>query len=851
VATHRGDVRDLGAAAWVRRHAALLFVALLTALSGVVIARFVRLDPDIVALLPSDGDGAALGRYIRGFGGGGLSVVLAEGDDPEETRAVSDEIAAKLAERGSVAFTAAKIDLPTQSDPLLLWRTADASTREKLAGALTPEGMRERLAGTRQILLAPGSGAAVPALTRDPLRLSSLAYESRRIGAGVRPRSDGYFATDDGKAHVILVKARGQALRGADAKAFIDDVDATLAPIRAAHPSVTLGVTGPHAVAAEMETMLRRDLTWSGTVSMLLASLAFAVVFRRVRALLAVAPPLALGTLWTAALAAFWPGGISAIAVAFTSVVVGVGFDTGVHVYAALLEGRRRGLSPHDAAAAARRETAKPVLTAAVIAGVAFASLSLSSVAALRQLGLLCAAGEVLTAIAIVLVTPSLGALLERGAPPPVAGGGIARFVHAVTKTPRRAAIALTLCGLAALLPLVAGVHVGSSIVAVRPKGLPALEVESRIFERFGGRPQPFIVLVADADRDAAMHRADQIAEKLALDPEHVERVDALTSVLPSEATQRERLAERDRLNLPARADDLERALADQGFAVSKFDGLTSELRAAPPASPQTIDVEHALGGDLGVVGARYLAREPSGVTLVALHVHLTDAQTSRDALEADVHAVDPGAKVTGYAKLEVDLRAALLHDLPRIGALAGLMVLVLLAISLRRFRDVALAALVLSVGISALIGVAGLLKVPLHIYSALVVPVLLGVSVDEAMFLLHHARAHENDPGDPIGRALDQEAMPVVATALTTAAGFAALAFAHYDGLADLGKVGAIGNAMNLVVALVLVPAGLRLLARRRGAGANGAGVGAAAGALRVLSSSRRGWRRGPSRRP
>jgi hypothetical protein len=182
------------------------------------------------------------------------------------------------------------------------------------------------------------------------------------------------------------------------------------------------------------------------------------------------------------------------------------------------------------------------------------------------------------------------------------------------------------------------------------------------------------------------------------------------------------------------------------------------------------------------------------------------------------VRALDPGASVTGYARLEADLRAALLRDLPRIGGVAGLLVVILLAVALRRAKDVLLASAVLFVGVATLLGVAGALSIPLHIYSALVVPVLLGISVDEAMFLLHHAREAERsgEPGDPIERALRFEAMPVVATALTTAAGFVALAFARYDGLADLGLVGALGNATNLLVALVLVPAGLRLLAGR-----------------------------------
>ena len=46
---------------------------------------------------------------------------------------------------------------------------------------------------------------------------------------------------------------------------------------------------------------------------------------------------------------------------------------------------------------------------------------------------------------------------------------------------------------------------------------------------------------------------------------------------------------------------------------------------------------------------------------------------------------------------------------------------------------------------------------------------------------------------------------------ALTTAAGFGALAFCDFDGLRDLGYVGALGSVVGLIVALVVVPAGLR----------------------------------------
>src|SRR5206468_2966313 len=117
---------------------------------------------------------------------------------------------------------------------------------------------------------------------------------------------------------------------------------------------------------------LIRDLARSGALALALASAAFVLIFGRARALAAVMPPLVLGTLWTAGLAAALPGGLSAIAVAFTSVVVGVGVDTGVHVYAALLDARRGGLAPAEAAREARRRTTRPVMMAAITAAAAF-----------------------------------------------------------------------------------------------------------------------------------------------------------------------------------------------------------------------------------------------------------------------------------------------------------------------------------------------------------------------------------------------------------------------------------------------------------------------------------------------
>ncbi|MFO0756633.1 MAG: MMPL family transporter [Byssovorax sp.] len=788
-----------------------LLIALVTLGAVLSVALGLHLEPNVVSLLPEQGESAALLRYVRGFGGGDLGVVMVRGEDPEENAAVAEALAEALAKMPSVERASAHAEVPRGLDPMLAFRYADRAAEERLARALTPEGMRARLRETRALLLAPGSSALAETVTADPLRLTQLAFERTGFGAGMRTQPSGAFATDDGKMCLVLVAPRGQALRGADAKRFVADAERAMDEIGKDHPKVTLGLTGGHAIAAATERMLTRDLTLSGTLSMLLASAVFALIFRRIRALVAVMPPLILGTAWTAGLATLFPGGLSAIAVAFMSVVVGVGVDTGVHVYAALLDARRDGLGPTEAAIAARRKTGRAVLLAAITAGAAFAALSLSDINAVRQLGILCGAGEVLTAIAIILVTPEIGALLERGAPPPPLRARWTSAVTWLTATRSRALVAAAI----ALAPIPALIVLGppslaEAIVAIRPQKMAPLAVQREIFEAFGGKRGHWVALVADREHERARERADALVEALSALTADVESVDALTAIAPSRATQLARYAARDALDLPKRADELEKALAEVGFVPERFSAALDSMRHAPHTEARLDDLQH---GAAAILLSRYLA-EDQGDTLVAIYLRPTMAEGAIARIDQAIRAADPEARLTGYSRLDASLRAALVHDMPRIGVVAGLLVLLALGASLRRAGDVILAALVVSAEVAAVLLLIRVLRIPLHVYDALVLPVLLGITVDEGMFLLHHAR--ESQASDVHRDTLDHEGPSIAATALTTAAGFGALGFCDFDGLRDLGQVGAIGSTVGLVVALVVVPAGLRLRAGR-----------------------------------
>jgi uncharacterized protein len=802
-----------------------VLLVVLTALSFWLTTTRLHISTDLSLLFPGQKESVALGRFTRVFGGGDGCVILVRAPSADEARTASRAMAEAM--RGKASVERVMAESPDLSlsllDPTLAWLYAGPTARDALRDALTPAGMQERLKGTRDLLLAPGSSDAEEWLAKDPLRLAMVPWEAKReLAAGVVASKSGGFEADDGKAQLIVVQPRGSAFESLAAKSFMDDFDAASFTVRETYKGARIEVTGGHAISRATEAMFKYDLALSSSVSLVFASLMFVVTFRRARALIAVLPPLVVGTLWTTGLAAFLPHGLTGVAVAFTAVVVGVGVDTGVHVYAALLEGRRRGYAPNDAARFARESAWRPTLLAAVAAGLAFASLGLSSLEALQQLGILCGVGEFLTAVAILWMTPEIGAFLERGEVPPHAPARWTSSVLALTGTRRRAAWAFAV-GLGIILFVTFGAwpKTGNAIVAIRPRGLAPLATQETIYELFGGRPGQWIVVAEDDTEEKAEERADRVAE--ALDPlvkdGTIDGFDALAGYAPAEKTQVSRLHARDALGLPTHAKDLEAALVLAGFDTQ---ACAPALQAFASPSSATRAIPQGTSSPVGWLVSRHLRHEADGRAMAVTYVR-PKGDPAKDARAlAAIAAADEGTVVTGYPYLEVALRESLAHDLPRIALVASLVVALALRTMLGRMVDVLIALSTIVVEIAGVAVLMRVFHVSWHVYDALVLPVLVGVTIDESMFLLHAARQAEKDgkTGDAvILRALDEQGPLVVATALTTTAGFAALLLCKFDGLFDLGAVGVLGVILGLIAALVIVPAGLRLASPSRNA--------------------------------
>lgn len=802
-----------------RRHrAVVLGSVVLLVLSASSLLRL-RLDMDVLSQLPSD---SKVFRDYKGFlntfGAFDSLIVLLSGE-PADLPPFAEALAEKLRALPEVGAVRYRIEVDAVRRQFLAphrFALLGDAELDELARRLAPDAIRERVHGLRRALAMPMSVGARRWLVDDPLGLDALVGTSIERGYAdplFRPTGE-YFASADGREQLMIVRPVASAFDTIFAERLMNGV-------RAAEQSLLdgpyrgkarVGHTGSYAYALADKRVIQGDLQLYFVFAPLAVLAIFHLGLRTLRILPFVSYPLLVSTAVTFALSLFLYGSLNMVSVAFAGIFYGLGIDSSIYFYALLREKtRERALLDEAAIRGAVRETLREIglanVLASVTTAVAFCAVGFSHFTGVAELGQMTAVAMLLNVIATFVLLPAMVFTWGPSAVPlgePVGSVLAERVGRASVWLHRRrssvlAATILLLLACAAGLPRV---RLDTDFTHLRPSGGEAAQVEETIAREFGRVDAQGIVIARAPLADHALEIAERVAAVLEDERKagRVRSYSTLTALFPSHATAERRLARVRALPFAEAARALRAALAAERFDVTAFEPALARLTPEAGAAP---DVTRQEEGPLAGLVEQHLRARRDETAIATYFLPAPGVPLAEVAARLE-RALEPApVTVVGRELVEHEFARLLESEVAGFVGIALLLNLgVLLAAEWSLRRSLALLTPTL-VALLVYLGVIGCAGVAIDPINLIVLPLLIGLGVDDCVYLVAHARH-----GGGLERGVARGIIALSLAVGTTLAGFGSLGLSRFPALGHLGSLAAFGLSLCLLATIVLVPA-------------------------------------------
>jgi predicted RND superfamily exporter protein len=623
----------------------------------------------------------------------------------------------------------------------------------------------------------------------------------------------GELVSKDGTLQMMIIRTAFSSQDSASDVELVKGLEKAVDDVKAQVPGTDIGVAGDVLVTLAEHDAILQGMLIATLVTVLLVGVALLLFYRSVLTVGALSWSLIVGTAATFALTKVTIGHLNIATAFLSSIVVGNGINCGIIVTARYLEELRNKRTGADAMARALAGTLKGTLAASLTAATAYASLVITDFRGFRHFGVIGGLGMLLCWISAYTVLPACLGILERGGrlnprTEPAIGRALARLVP--DKLGRTTAIVLALAAAAAGVTTWFMTHhpFESNFRNLRTYNA-ALTVEEtwmgKIDHSFGqGISGGFVIaLPSRAEVAPLVARLRKMDE--GKDEKHklFSRLNTLDDLLP--ADQPAKLAELAKIDELLSPDNME-DMSDDDRALAK------ELR--PPDGMKPLG-DYDLPEELAWP---YIEADGTrGKIILAMSGWGYEIWDADDLVRFsdDVRRLDlGGALLGGTAFVFADVLNSIERDGPRatLAALLGsiLVVLVIMGWSRHTFTTVVCCV----VGTTFMLAAAALLDMHINFLDFVALPITIGIGIDYSVNIAARDKldgpGHAKDVLHTVGGA-------VALCSYTTIIGYGTLLLSQNRAIRSFGGAAILGEATCLTTALILAPALLWVLARRR----------------------------------
>jgi uncharacterized protein len=803
-------------------------------------------------------------------------LLVIEGQTPELARAAADRVAARLKRndalfetvwrpgagpfferQGLLFLDVAELqelaDKLAQIQPFLGTLARDQSLRGLLD--MTSEALEAVIEG-EDLELTPLLRALNEALKADAeSRFHRVSWQTLMMGGEL---------SSDARRQLILVQPRLDYSALLPAEPAMRALDQLAAELRLnGTRGVAMRVTGDAAMEYEEMRSVARGAGVGAALSFTLVTVVLLFGLRSPRLVIASMLTLAVSLALTAGFATLAVGRLNLISIAFAILNIGLGADYAIHLCLRYGELAGEGADSRRALRTGATHVGSSLVLAAATTAVGFYAFVPTAYAGVSELGLIAGTGLFIalgTSLSLLPALLALWPLRSQGAVRPQSFGAV---TEAIAHWPLRHAAAIRVGALivaaGAMFTLPFG-RFDYNPLNLRDPGSKSVATFMDLVKTSDTPPWSATVLAPDAqtaarlaDRLSDLRTVSQVVTLL----DHVPRaqaqklaiIDDLRLILglelatafgqaapPSYAEQLAALVRFQAMLADYLAQDAHAESPAVAKLQIKLNRLLQDLEKLPLEQAQTriAELERSLVATLPETLARLqTSLNARPVTLKSLpqalsthwrtaageyrvEVFPTEDLSDSAALRRFVNAVRAVApQATGLPVISLEAGEAVVAAFQQALAGALLVITILLWLLMRSLKDVALVLAPLLLGSLATAAVIVVTGGAFNFANIIVLPLLLGIGVDNGIHMVHRLRS----TGDAYADLLrTSTARGVFYSALTTIVSFGNLAFSAHPGTASMGSLLTIGVLFTLVATLIVLPALLALSERRAG---------------------------------
>lgn len=701
----------------------------------------------------------------------------------------------------------------------------DEKSFQAAKARLTSAEMEKQFHQNEALISAPGPGAAAMAkeFLKDPLRLHEFAldrFAESRPFKGF-PGTDA-FISSDGRSILIRIAGKRPPSDLEAAKSMTALVTDLAKKIN--HDNLEIDISGAYAIAAASERAIRADMISSVISSVVFLAALFAVAYRRPARLFTIGfIPVAVGVLYGFGVFAIFKTDLTPLTAVIGGILAGMGIDYSIQYISHDQTLRLRGLNPVESAEQTINSLGSALLAAWATSIVGFVVIGSSKVQALRDFALLGSLGLTGAFIGSIFILPAILSLRRsqhRAIKIPTPRLNLAPALKWI-RTDRKISIsACLILFLAAAIIVIANgswLELESDLSVMHPQPNAPLEAQARITQRMGASPGSLIVYLKADSPEQLIALSHQVRQRLSTDAAKQAGVAAtygLATLLPDPNLTKERQSAITPAQVDQIISDFREVVAKSPFAPAAFDKYITFLRRLlTPTNPPTIqnlldspDLAKTVLSRNAVAGK---TPPTEAITLVFLNRPLEDARTRATAINAIRASLKdlPNATLTGLTVIGHDMQAGIQADLPKLTLLALAIVLLYLFLQLRNFREPLLSLAPTVFSLLLTLAVMHLLGRKLNMINLVTIPLLIGIDVDYAVFIVSAARLRRTSAPDLFEAQLVSSCHAIIMCAATTTLGFGSLIFMSVPAVRSLGLavgVGVLGALLATIFCLL-----------------------------------------------